>query len=98
MKHNCQVLYGNIVKSKIISGLKLTETAYNSGLQLSAHSHNFAYFCFVLRGNFSENYQKQIRSCKPFSLIFHPPQETHSDKFYTATRCFNLQLNDLFLE
>jgi AraC family transcriptional regulator len=98
MKYNFQVLYGNIVKSKTISELKLTETAYNSGLQLSAHSHDFAYFCFVLRGNFSENYEKQTRSCKPFSLIFHPSQETHSDEFLSATRCFNLQINDSFLE
>ncbi len=98
MKYNYQVLYGNIIKSKTISELKLTETAYNSGLQLSAHSHNFAYFCFVLQGNFSERYEKRIRSCKPFSLIFHPLQETHSDKFYTATKCFNLQINDSFLE
>jgi AraC family transcriptional regulator len=98
MKYNYQVLHGNIIKNTIIAGFALTETAYEPGLQIPAHRHDFAYFCFVLQGGFNEGYEKRNRSCYPFSLIFHQPQEAHSNNFYAATRCFNLQLSDSFLE
>jgi AraC family transcriptional regulator len=98
MKHNSQILHGDIVKNKTIAGFALTETAYDAGLQIPAHSHDFAYFCFVLRGDFNERYERQARLCNSFSLIFHPPHETHSDEFYAPTKCFNLQLSGSFLE
>lgn len=98
MKRNSQILHGSIIKNKTIAGFKLTETAYHAGLRISTHSHDFAYFCFVLRGNFNERYERRTRSCNSFSLIFHPPQETHSDEFHRATKCFNLQLSDSFIE
>lgn len=98
MKRSFQFLHGSVVKDKTIAGFKLTETAYDAGLQISAHSHDFAYFCFVLRGNFNERYERQSRSCSRFSLIFHPPQETHSDEFHRTTKCFNLQLSEAFAE
>lgn len=98
MKDNTRVLHGSIVKDKTIAGFKLTETAYDAGLEIPAHRHDFAYFCFVLRGGFNESYARRNRFCNSLSLIFHPPQETHSDEFYAATKCFNLQLSDAFLE
>ena len=98
MKYNSQVLHGSIIKNKTIAGFKLTETAYDAGLQISTHSHDFAYFCFVLQGNFNEHYKRQTRSCSSFSLIFHPQEEPHSDEFLAATKCFNLQLSNSFLE
>src|SRR5262245_24099807 len=98
MEHNSQALYGNIIKNQTIAGFILTETAYDAGLQIAKHSHDFAYFCFVLQGGFTECYEQQTRTCNPFSLIFHPPQETHSDEFCAPTKCFNLQLSSSFLE
>lgn len=98
MKYNFQVLHGSIIRNKMIAGFALTETAYDAGLQIPVHRHDFAYFCFVLQGGFNESYEKRNQSCNPLSLVFHPPQEAHSDKFYVATKCFNLQLSDSFLE
>ncbi len=98
MKYNSQTLHGSLVKNKTIAGFALTETAYAAGLQIPAHRHDFAYFCFVLQGGFHESYERRNRSCHPLSLVFHPAQEAHSDKFYVATKCFNLQLSDSFLE
>ena len=34
-----------------------------------------------------------IRVCTPSMLIFHPSNEAHSDQFYVAARCFNIQMN-----
>lgn len=98
MKQKSRLLHGSIVKSTTIAGFALSETAYLANSQIPTHSHDFAYFCFVLRGDFDENYEKKIRACRSASLIFHPPLETHSDRFYAASRCFNLQLDDLFFE
>jgi len=98
MKYNSLVLHGSIIKNKTIAGFALTETAYDAGMQIPAHRHDFAYFCFVLQGGFNESYERRNRSCNPFSLVFHPPHEAHSDDFYADTKCFNLQLSNSFLE
>ena len=98
MERNSQALYGTIIKNQTIAGFILTETAYHVGLHISKHSHEFAYFCFVLQGGFTERCEQQTRICNPFSLIFHPPQERHADEFNAPTKCFNLQLSRSFLE
>lgn len=98
MKHKPRLLHGSIIKNTTIAGFGLSETAYPGDSQISLHSHDFAYFCFVLKGSFDEIYKKTTCACRSGSLIFHPPFETHSDRFHTAARCFNLQLDDLFFE
>jgi AraC family transcriptional regulator len=86
--------------SKIVStvGLRLMETAYYPALKLPAHSHESAYFCFVLGGSFAELYGKHSRLCRPSTLIFHPAGERHSDYFHTGARCFNIQINSQWFE
>jgi AraC family transcriptional regulator len=76
----------------------LTERAYLPGLILPKHSHEQAYFCFVLGGSFTEVYGEHSRSGHPSTLIFHPAGETHSDQFHTTSRCFNIQMNTCWLE
>lgn len=98
MKHKPQSLHGRIVKNTTIGRHHLSETAYIAYTQIPPHSHDFAYFCFVLQGSFDESNEKKTRACRAASLIFHPPFERHSDRFHTAARCFNLQLNDSFYE
>lgn len=98
MKYSLDCLYGNVTEINKIAGLTLTETTYVSRLKLARHSHEFAYFCFVLDGNFTENYERRTRSCKPASLIFHPPDESHSDDFHTEARCFNVQMDNFWLD
>lgn len=74
----------------MVAGFTLTETAYTPSLQLPRHSHRYAYLCFVLQGSFTEFYEQRSRACRPSTLIFHPSDESHSDHFHTAARCFNL--------
>jgi len=86
-------LYGNTLKSRLIGGFSLIETTYAPYLVLPSHSHECAYFCFVLRGAYIEAYGKRTRACKPSTLIFHPPDELHSDSFHdVGARCFNVQV------
>src|SRR6267143_216087 len=90
--------YGDILGNTSIAGFTLTETAYLPGLTLPKHSHEQAYFCFVLQGRFTEIYGKHSRSCRPSTLIFHPAGEIHSDNFHTGVRCFNIQLTTSWLK
>ena len=74
------------------------ETSYAPTLKLPAHSHELAYFCFVIEGSFTECYGKRSRLCCPSTLVFHPAAEMHSDFFHTSVRCFNIQMNLQWLE
>ncbi len=99
MKFSSGYFYGNTLKNYSTVGLKLSETTYASALRLSPHSHEAAYFCYVLQGNFTETYGRRLsRSCRPSALIFHPADETHSDYFHTDARCFNIQMNNHWIE
>jgi AraC family transcriptional regulator len=98
MKFSIGCLYGNVLKNNTVAGLALTETTYASRLKLPKHSHEFAYFCFVLDGNFTESYGKSVRSCQRASLIFNPSNESHADEFHSEARCFNIQMDNFWLD
>jgi AraC family transcriptional regulator len=86
-------LHGEVLRKNFVANLTLTETLYAADLKLPKHAHQEAYFCLVLQGEYTENYGGGWRSCSPSTLIFHPANETHSDQFYTAARCFNVQMS-----
>jgi AraC family transcriptional regulator len=90
--------YGDILSNVYIAGLTLSETSYASKLKLPKHSHEHAYFCFVLEGAFIEVYGRRTRSCHPSTVVFHPAYESHSDFFHSDSRCFNLQMSRTWLE
>jgi AraC family transcriptional regulator len=86
-------LYGELLKSHHVAGLSLAETAYSSDLRLPRHSHGHAYISLVLQGSYTETYGKRTRICKPSAVIFHPPDEVHSDLFHAAGgRCFDIHV------
>src|SRR6185503_18120311 len=90
--------YGDTLNKDSVAGLTLTETVYGSNLKLPRHSHEQAYFCLVLKGSYTESYGRRTRSCKMATLIFHPGDELHSDHFHAESRCFNIQMNDSWME
>lgn len=98
MKKYSKELYGKILKSSSLGGFEFSETAYPENLELPFHTHNFAYFCYVLEGDFTENYGRKKHLCKTSTLVYHPSGESHADHFHTPSRCFNFQLNSRFLK
>lgn len=70
--------------SREIAGFRLVETVYPSGLKMPAHSHDPAYFSFVLRGAYTEMCGRVTRACVPSLLIFHPPDQSHAVAFHNA--------------
>lgn len=89
--------------AEIIGGAKaaeftLTETAYAARHQLPAHSHERACFVVVLKGTFSEVYERRERACEPLVLIFRPAHETHRDRFHDqGARCLNIEIDERWL-
>jgi AraC family transcriptional regulator len=83
--------YGRVSRSREVAAVTLAETRYPSGSKLPRHSHERAYFCFVLQGSFVEGYGNKSRACQPATLIFHPSGETHWDHFQTEVHCLNVQ-------
>ncbi|HVG35341.1 MAG TPA: AraC family transcriptional regulator [Pyrinomonadaceae bacterium] len=78
--------------------LTLAETAYPAGLKMSKHSHEPAYLSFVLRGAYSEQTGRQTRTCRPSTLIIHPPGEQHAVEFHqTGAKIFRVEIKQSWL-
>ena len=91
-------LFGTTLKSFSTNDFLLSETEYLPYAKLPIHSHNFAYFCFVLRGDYLEKRGGTDYHCRTSTVVFHPPNDPHSNSFHRAGgRCLNIRLSDLFL-
>ena len=90
--------YGKTLNRHCIDGLTLSETSYGSNLKLPEHSHEKSYFCLVVRGAYTESRYKSEQACNPSTLVFHPEDESHSDHFHTDSQCFNIQMDDGWIE
>ena len=71
MKFSSGHFYGNTLQTFSTAEIELTETTYTPALELAAHAHESAYFCFVIEGKFTESYGRRSRSCRPSMLVFH---------------------------
>src|SRR5262249_19704404 len=84
---------GRTVRQHTVAGFVLSETIHSPRQKLQAHSHEFATFCLLLRGGFTETSRKGLRSCSPSTLIFRPPAEVHLNDFGSkGACCFNIAL------
>ena len=77
----------------------LSESIYPAGLRMPSHEHEPAYFSFLLRGGYTEICKKGTRTCKPSSIVFHPPGERHAVDFHDAeVRIFRMEVKSRWLE
>jgi len=92
------VFFGRTLQSCAVAGLRLTESYYAPGLMLPVHAHDYAFFCLVMDGSYSETANGRTRICTHSSLLYHPPQEVHSDTFHrSGGRCLSIELNKEWL-
>jgi AraC family transcriptional regulator len=90
--------YGEVVRRRALDCLHLTETRYAPGTRLPRHSHEHAYFCFIRRGTYREEYGDRQRCCGPFMLAFHPPEEVHAEHIDgEEVQSFNIELTPSWL-
>lgn len=71
--------YGTQSRSQLVADIRLTESWYSPAFRIPRHSHESAYFGLVLEGSYAENYETKTRQCSPFTLLFHPADEVHSE-------------------
>ena len=63
--------YGERRKSHQVADLILTESAYSSNFSIPPHSHESAFFLFVLQGACAETSEARTRTCDSSVLVFH---------------------------
>jgi AraC family transcriptional regulator len=84
---------GQVLSRRATPGIVLTLTRHPRSDWLPVHSHHNAYFCWVLSGQFSERFGQEQRLCQPRMLLFHPPQEMHSERIEThASSSLNVEI------
>ena len=89
----------NPTSSREFVGLALSESEYPGGLRQPRHGHEPASFSLVLEGGYSETVGAKTFDCRPATVIFRPPDETHSVAFAdAAVRIFRLDVNSAWLE
>src|SRR6266478_4053734 len=89
--------YGEITKRHEFLELTLTETAYPPGYRVPVHHHELPWFGFVLEGSIVEILGKRSFHCKPLTLLFRVPDDSHANQSgNVGSRCLTVELKDSF--
>lgn len=76
-------------------GIRLTESVHGPHLTTPRHTHGVSYFCYVLAGGFEEQGARGALQGVPGTVIFHPADVWHTDRFVEQpTRCLNVEVPD----
>jgi AraC family transcriptional regulator len=79
--------------SREVAGLFLSENYYPPRLRMPRHAHEPASFSLVLTGSYAETFSRQTLDCKPATVVFRPPAESHSVAFAdTDVRIFRIDV------
>jgi AraC family transcriptional regulator len=82
-----------------VAGISFTEYEFPPSLIIPPHSHESSFLYLVLRGTFTEVYDRKTRHGVPSTLIFSPAGERHSDEWHDrGGRCFNVEFEPWWLE
>ncbi len=87
-----------ILIERNIGNLRLRKASYSPGRWSGKHTHENARFVFVLKGNFTERYERKERFCQPFTSIFRPPIESHSEIYEPGVVCLSVDISPLWLK
>lgn len=93
----------DLSKSRMTNGngvqFTLAESIYSAGLRMPAHEHEPAYLSVLLKGAYTETSYKGTRTCKPSTVVFHPPGDRHAVDFHNAeVHIFRVELKSGWLE
>ena len=91
--------HGKVLRSMEFEGIRLTEIAYGPNLRNAVHSHAHAYIGVTLDGNSTQTCKNLVRSSQPWTVMYHPVGEVHSDQFHErGAREFNIEIVDCRLQ
>jgi AraC family transcriptional regulator len=89
--------FGRAGVRREIGELVLVESTHAAGSRLPRHSHEHAYFCLNLGGDYTEAYGRRRRECHEGMLVFHPPGECHAEEHHGAVASLNVELDGAWL-
>lgn len=73
---------GSPIKRRSVAGFTFTEYRYPKRIVLRRHSHELAYFSFVLNGSYVERcFSADLKHCGRETALYHPADEVHADTF-----------------
>lgn len=98
MKNWPTQLCTGLVRGDTIGGFYLTENAYAPAYQTPVHSHDYAYFCFILEGGYTLEHRGIGQLCEAAKLLFFPPGADHACHVHDQSRCFNIKLTAALAE
>lgn len=75
----------------------LIESHHAAGTRVPRHSHEHAYFCLNLGGDYTERYGRRRRECHQGMLVFHPPGECHAQEHHGDVASLNVELDEGWL-
>lgn len=77
----------------------LAESIYPAGLRMPIHDHEPAFLSFLMKGAYTETSHKGTQTCKPSTIVFHPPGDRHAVEFHNAdVRIFRVEIESGWLE
>lgn len=71
----------------------LVESHHAARSCLARHSHENAYFCVNLGGDYTERYGRRRRECHEGMLVFHPAGECHAEQHHSDVTSLNVELD-----
>ncbi len=91
--------HGCITKSLRVADFILTESEFDPHSRLPRHAHENSYFCFGLRGVYTERCGSQEVVCQPSALTFRASGQTHEAIVHGAgTRVFMFEISSRWIE
>jgi AraC family transcriptional regulator len=71
----------NTLRQKQAGPFRIVEKSYGGNAMLASHAHPTAFLSFLLAGAYVEATNRGETVCPAGTVIWHPPAETHSDRF-----------------
>ncbi|HSK73465.1 MAG TPA: AraC family ligand binding domain-containing protein, partial [Pyrinomonadaceae bacterium] len=94
MKQSLQKsLRTKLVRHHKTDDLNLHEIIYPPTLVQPRHTHKFASFSFVLKGNYAESLNRRTYSRQASTIVFHPPEESHAVEFENDVRILSVEFS-----
>jgi AraC family transcriptional regulator len=84
---------GHILRSRTSGDFTVIETLYPTMLEQPRHAHRFASFSFVSNGEYLEKIGSKTFGRAASTVVFHPPDESHSVKYQSSVRILSVHFS-----
>jgi len=87
--------YGTVLQTVRSGDFLFVLKSHRPGSVLKKHMHEHPYFCYCLKGSWNEATGRQMDTCTPGHLIYHPSKEIHATYFHKEKEIITLNIEPL---